>query len=174
MSYRKLCRLYIHLAFTRKKWQRMLGLHLVLVTLHEQFTISIEQDKQKWWYQIQYINVVAGFPPFIAPLKPLRDFLRVATWTPCSFNFRLLMNVFSHGPTDTWFPEVLQLDSPPPFFFFFFLLPRFSREPVEMATLIGVVVPNADWYARVSSKVYKFWGCFQWLHPCRNDILFIF
>ena len=28
-----------------KDWSMMLGLHLVLVTLHKRFTISIEQDK---------------------------------------------------------------------------------------------------------------------------------
>jgi len=28
-----------------KEWQIILGLHLVLVALHESFTISIEQDK---------------------------------------------------------------------------------------------------------------------------------
>ena len=32
----------------------MLGLHLVLVTLHGWFTISIEQDDWNWWHYIQY------------------------------------------------------------------------------------------------------------------------
>jgi len=31
--------------FFYKEWQIMLGKHLVLMTLHDQFTISIEQDK---------------------------------------------------------------------------------------------------------------------------------
>ena len=31
--------------FFNKEWQIILGLHLVLVTLHMRFTISIEQDK---------------------------------------------------------------------------------------------------------------------------------
>ena len=29
-----------------KEWQRKLGLHLVLVALQGQFTISVEQDEQ--------------------------------------------------------------------------------------------------------------------------------
>ena len=33
----------------------MLGLNLVLVTLHERFTIGIEQDKMKWWHQKRYL-----------------------------------------------------------------------------------------------------------------------
>ena len=31
--------------FPYKEWEIMLGLHLVLVALHGQFTISIEEDK---------------------------------------------------------------------------------------------------------------------------------
>lgn len=33
----------------------MLDSHLVLVALHGQFTTSIEQDKQIWWHQVQYL-----------------------------------------------------------------------------------------------------------------------
>ena len=33
-----------------KEWQPMLSIHLVLVILHRQFTISTEQDKQNWWH----------------------------------------------------------------------------------------------------------------------------
>jgi hypothetical protein len=39
------CNFNIISIFIYKEWQIMLGLHLVLVTLHTQFTISIEQDK---------------------------------------------------------------------------------------------------------------------------------
>jgi hypothetical protein len=31
-----------------KEWQILLGLHIVLVTLHGRFTIRIEQDKYNW------------------------------------------------------------------------------------------------------------------------------
>ena len=32
-----------------KEWQMMLGLHLLLVTLDGQLTLSIKQDKKNWW-----------------------------------------------------------------------------------------------------------------------------
>jgi hypothetical protein len=31
-----------------KEWRILLGLHLVLVTLHRQFMSKIEQDKENW------------------------------------------------------------------------------------------------------------------------------
>ena len=44
---------YCPIFFFNKKWQIMLGLHLVLVTLHGWFTINIEQDE--WIDDTKYV-----------------------------------------------------------------------------------------------------------------------
>ena len=36
--------------FFYKEWELILGLHLVLMTLYMQFTISNEQEKYNWWH----------------------------------------------------------------------------------------------------------------------------
>ena len=33
----------------------IVGLHLVSVKLHRQSTIRIEQNKENWWHQMQYL-----------------------------------------------------------------------------------------------------------------------
>ena len=43
----------------------MLGLHLVLVTLHGRFTISIEQDKYNWWHCS--LDALLGLLGFVTP-----------------------------------------------------------------------------------------------------------
>ena len=35
---------------TYKEWHIMLGLHLVMATLHGWFTMRIVQDKRNWWH----------------------------------------------------------------------------------------------------------------------------
>lgn len=43
-----------------EQWQIIWDLCLVLMTLHNRFTISIQQDKSNWWQAKKIVNVVVA------------------------------------------------------------------------------------------------------------------